>query len=104
MSDGVSPAGPTEGPKGGDLKARAAAEQDAPMKCALRACLALLAHEELALAIRGEAAHTKLQGPEGIPTQRTKRSKQSRSENKATNTTRHRRDDQTQKLQSVARV
>ena len=55
-------------PKGGDLKARATSEQDAPITCDLRVCLARPAHGELALAMHGIAAHTKLQRQEGIPT------------------------------------
>ena len=55
-------------PKGGDLKARATSEQDAPITCDLRVCLARPAHGELALAMHGITAHTNLQRQEGIPT------------------------------------
>ena len=60
--------GGARGPQGGDLKARAALEQDTPISCDLRACLARPAHGKLALAMHGIAAHNKLQGQEGIPT------------------------------------
>ena len=44
-------------PKGGDLKARPNSEQDAPIQCNLRVCLARHAHGKFALAVHRYALH-----------------------------------------------
>ena len=63
MSDSVSPAGPSEEPRGGDLKACASREQNAPQQPNMWMCLARLAYM-LALATQAETMRTKMQKQE----------------------------------------